>query len=827
MIRGRIALTLLTAALVAGPLSAQERIAAKEFTQGAKAKVMGLRQSLGLDSQHDFAVRLGHVDLLGQTHTRMNQLFQGVRVWGGEVITHVDAEGNDLPLTTELRRNISLSVKPTLTDSEILGLVHTHLNPVGTYAYAPSTELVVFPQMIEVARRSRTNRLDIDAEDLTRQVLRYRLAYHVHTELENGTEETAHTDFIVDAHTGAILQKWSTLHTSAAVGTGKSQWYGTVNLNTNYTGTTYELRDMTRGTGGTFSNNVTTNLNHATSGNGTIYSDADNAWGDGNAYGSGTTTSTTGATGQTAAVDQHHGMANTWDMFKNVFGRNGIDGTGKASYGRMHYSSNYDNAFWSDSCFCMTYGDGAPPSGSYGEADLDTVGHEMTHGVCATSANLTYSGESGGLNESNSDILGTAAEFYALGANSAGSVIPDNTGTGTITANYNLFENSWGHAGQALRYMYRPDKDGASPNFWYANLGKLDVHYSSGPMNRAWYFLAKGATTSGDTSTAINVTGSTGVSNPNFLPDGMTGIGNDKAARIWYRALTVYLTSSSNYAAARTACINAAKDLYGAGGAEEQAVWNAFHGINVGAAWSGTQTVAVAITPTTASVQTGATYQFTASVTGNTNTSVTWTATGGTVSSTGLFTAPATTGTYTVKATSVADATKSASAAVTVTSTPPPGSELILNGGFENGTTNWTATSGAIGTFTAQPAYAGTKNAWLGGNGKTSTEYAYQSVTIPSSITTATLSFYLHIDTAETTTSTAYDKLVVSLQNTAGKTLKTLATYSNLNKAAGYVLKTFDVSAYKGQTIRVYFKGTEDSSLQTSFVLDNVSLSTK
>jgi len=97
-------------------------------------------------------------------------------------------------------------------------------------------------------------------------------------------------------------------------------------------------------------------------------------------------------------------------------------------------------------------------------------------------------------------------------------------------------------------------------------------------------------------------------------------------------------------------------------------------------------------------------------------------------------------------------------------------------------------------------------------------------VTIPSTATSAVLSFYLHIDTAETTTSTVYDKLVVSLQNTSGTTLKTLATYSNLNKAAGYALKTFDLSAYKGQTVRVYFKATEDSSLQSSFVLDNISL---
>ena len=100
----------------------------------------------------------------------------------------------------------------------------------------------------------------------------------------------------------------------------------------------------------------------------------------------------------------------------------------------------------------------------------------------------------------------------------------------------------------------------------------------------------------------------------------------------------------------------------------------------------------------------------------------------------------------------------------------------------------------------------------------------YQDVTIPSTATSATLSFYLHIDTAETTTVTAFDTLNVQVRNTSNSVLATLATYSNLNKAAGYSQKSFNLLAYKGQTIRVYFLGTEDSSLQTSFVIDDTAL---
>jgi len=233
--------------------------------------------------------------------------------------------------------------------------------------------------------------------------------------------------------------------------------------------------------------------------------------------------------------------------------------------------------------------------------------------------------------------------------------------------------------------------------------------------------------------------------------------------------------------------------------------------------------VSVAISPTTATVSTGGTQQFTASVTGTTNTSVTWTATGGTVSTSGLYTAPATTGTYTVKATSAADTTKSASATVTVTATAPK--QLVLNPGFESGSTSWTASAGVIGANgSSEPTHAGTYDAWLCGYGSTHTDYVYQSVAIPSTITKATLTYWLHIDTAETSTTAANDTFKAQVRNSSGTVLATLSTLSNLNKATGYTQYTFDLSAYKGQTVQLYFTGTENSSKQTSFVLDDVNL---
>lgn len=163
----------------------------------------------------------------------------------------------------------------------------------------------------------------------------------------------------------------------------------------------------------------------------------------------------------------------------------------------------------------------------------------------------------------------------------------------------------------------------------------------------------------------------------------------------------------------------------------------------------------------------------------------------------------------------------------TPTPTPVPGAELLLNRGFESGAVNWTATAGVITNSTGQTPRTGSFYAWLDGYGTTHTDSLFQQITIPSTATTVTLSFWLKINTAETTTVTPFDTLQVQIRNLSNTVLSTLATYSNLNKTTGYVLKTFDVTAFKGQTVRIYFLGVEDSSLQTSFVIDDTSCTTQ
>ncbi|OAH12925.1 immune inhibitor A peptidase M6 [Streptomyces jeddahensis] len=149
--------------------------------------------------------------------------------------------------------------------------------------------------------------------------------------------------------------------------------------------------------------------------------------------------------------------------------------------------------------------------------------------------------------------------------------------------------------------------------------------------------------------------------------------------------------------------------------------------------------------------------------------------------------------------------------------------QLLANPGFESAASSWSATSGVITNDSGQAARTGSYKAWLNGYGSAHTDTLSQSVTIPSGCS-ATLSFYLHVDTAETTTSTAYDTLKVQVVNSSGTVLSTLATYSNLNAATGYTRRSFDLSSYAGQTVTLKFTGTEGSVLQTSFVIDDTAL---
>ncbi|MGR6316435.1 S8 family serine peptidase [Micromonospora soli] len=186
-------------------------------------------------------------------------------------------------------------------------------------------------------------------------------------------------------------------------------------------------------------------------------------------------------------------------------------------------------------------------------------------------------------------------------------------------------------------------------------------------------------------------------------------------------------------------------------------------------------------------------------------------------------------GTYPVTVSgTAASGTKTATYSLTVTGSGgcTGAGQKLGNPGFESGNTVWTSTSGVIGQYgsSGQPPRSGTWNAWLDGYGTTHTDRLSQAVSLPTGCSSYTFSFWLHIDSAETTTSVQYDKLTVQVLNSSGTVLATLATYSNLNKASGYTQRSFSLAAYAGQTVTLRFTGTEDISLQTSFVIDDTAV---
>lgn len=462
-----------------------------------------------------FVARGAVVDADGTEHVRFDRTYKGLPVIGGDVILH-SRNGRLASLSLTQRDVLALSVRPTLGAEDALTMAGAEFG--ADLTGAPPPRLVVY------ARRGAP-----------------RLAWQVR--LDN---ERADMTYVVDAHTAGILDRWSNRQTGIAPGTARTLYSGDVALVTDSVAGGYELRDPSRGQMRTIDGS-----NTRTSGQ--VYKDSDNAWGN---Y--------TVADKATAAADAQYGAAVTWDYYRDVLGRTGIANNGRGSYSRVHYGTRYANAYWSDLCFCMTYGDG--DGVNVGPlVSLDITGHEMSHGVNANAANLIYSGESGGLNEANSDILGTMVEFHAGNAQDA----PD-----YLIGEKIVLGNVAGSADQrALRYMFDPIRDGRSPSCYAATLGGLDVHYSSGVANRFFYLLAEGS--------GAKTFGGVNHQAPTCNGANVSGIGRTKAAKIWYRALTVYFTSNTDYAGARVATINAARDLYGNASAEANAVAAAWSAVKV------------------------------------------------------------------------------------------------------------------------------------------------------------------------------------------------------------------------------------------------------
>ncbi|MEW2120170.1 M4 family metallopeptidase [Streptomyces sp. NPDC005474] len=495
------------------PLSAARRASLIKSAQTASAATA---RQLALGEREKLVVKDVIKDADGTTHTRYERTYAGLPVLGGDLVVHVKSNR-----TTVSKASGATLTLPTLTPKLSPANATGKALAAAKGADVTGTKTGSAPRLVVWA-------------GATKPVLAWETV--VKGVQPDGTP--SELQVVTDASAGKQLLAAEKVHT----GEGTGQYVGTVPLGSTLSGSTYQLTDGAR------AGHKTYDLNQGTTGTGTLFTDDNDVWGNG-----------LPSNRQTAGVDVAFGAAATWDYYKDVYGRNGIRNDGVAAYSRAHYGSSYVNAFWQDSCFCMTYGDGS--GNTHPLTALDVAAHEMSHGVTAATANLDYSGESGGLNEATSDIFAAAVEFHSNLAADPGDYLVGEK----IDINGN---------GTPLRYMDKPSKDGASQDSWSPDLGNLDVHYSSGPANHFFYLLSEGSGAKTVNGVAYN--------SPTSNGQAVTGIGIDNAAAVWYRALTTYMTSSTDYAGARVATLQAASDLFGAYSPTYLAVADAWAGINVG-----------------------------------------------------------------------------------------------------------------------------------------------------------------------------------------------------------------------------------------------------
>ncbi|TDD46542.1 M4 family peptidase [Kribbella antibiotica] len=493
----------------------------KSLAADEQAHALASASALGLAAGEKLTVKSVVEDAGGATHVRYERTLDGLRVIGGDFVAHKDAKGTIKAVEYNLGRKsvapASRTAKISKAAAQAKGLATAKATKDEK---AAGNELVVF---------------------VTDQGPK--LAYDVLTTGLRANQVPTRLHTYVDAGTGAVLATDDEIKT----GTGNGIFVGDVTINTTVkSGGGYEMKDAAGNTATDVHNQGDPNTGEGPDGD--LFTDADDKWG-------------TGANSDraSAAVDALYGAQKTFDYYKTQLGRNGIWNDGRGARSRVHFANAMVNAFWDGTQ--MSYGDGANNAAPLTE--LDVAAHEMSHGVTENTAGLVYTGEAGGLNEANSDIFGTAVEFYVNNPND----VPDYF----IGELINIRGN-----GTPLRYMDKPSKDGVSKDCWSSTLGSLDPHYSSGPLNHWYYMLSEGSgakTINGKNYDSPTCSGAAAV----------TGIGHAKAEKIWYRTLATYLTSSSKYSNARTGAIKSAKDLYGQGSAECLAVEKAFTAIAVAA----------------------------------------------------------------------------------------------------------------------------------------------------------------------------------------------------------------------------------------------------
>ncbi|MCA8833204.1 M4 family metallopeptidase [Hymenobacter pini] len=530
------------------------------FRAGQEAQLSNaqslLREQLQLTSDDQLLQAKTEADQLGFVHEKYQQYYKGIKVDYATYSVHA-RQGRVESISGQFETVRGLNITPSLNASAALeralsfvgakrymwqdaqaeaGLKQQENNPNATYK--PQGELVIV-----------NNQRSQSPQKARKPTLAWKFDVYAQAPVSRAY-------IYVDAHTGEVVLKNDIIKHTAATGSFATAYSGTRSIADDYTGTAYRLREATRGLG-----IETYNCKKGNSYTSAVdFTDADNSW-----------TEYNNANFDNVAGDAHFGAQATYDYWKNVHGRNSYDNAGAKIKSYVHFDDTpgdgvgYENAYWNGSV--MTYGDGA--SRFRPLTSLDVCGHEIGHAVCEKTANLVYSNESGAMNEGFSDIWGAAIENYAvstLGATSGGVKAKDTW----------LIGEEIDKQQAALRSMSNPNSQGQPAyykgTYWYTGTGDNGgVHTNSGVLNYWFYLISVGKTGTNEKGLSFSV----------------AGLGITNAAKIAYRAESVYLTSSSTYASARTATINAAKDLFGAGSTQEQAVTNAWYAVGVGAAYGG------------------------------------------------------------------------------------------------------------------------------------------------------------------------------------------------------------------------------------------------
>ncbi|QTC41073.1 peptidase M4 family protein [Bacillus sp. V3] len=473
------------------------------------------------DASLSFKVVEKKKDKLGFTYLRVQQMYKGTPVYGAVLTAHVNKDGVLTAVSGAPVPNLadkqSLKASKSLSKNDALAAGEKDL--VAEIGSEPAYEYAPKAKTVIYVKGGEAHQ-----------------AYLVNYNFLD--PKPGNWNYFIDAASGEILDKVNEIHEAGgkpggngitgtdAVGTGTGVLGDSKSLNTTFSSSTYYLQDNTRG-GGVFTYDAKNRQRLP----GSLWADADNKF---------------NASYDGAAVDAHYYAGETYDYYKDVHNRNSYDGNGAALKSTVHYSRSYNNAFWNGQQ--MVYGDGdgstfVPLSGG-----LDVVAHELTHAVTDTTADLIYQNESGAINESMSDVFGTLLEYHT-GNN------PD----------WEIGEDIYtpGVSGDALRSMSDPTKYNDPDHYSVRYTGTGDnggVHINSGIGNKAAYLLSQGGTHYG-----VKV----------------TGIGTDKVGDIYYRALTQYLTPSSNFSQLRSSVVQSASDLYGSGSAEVASVNAAFDAVGV------------------------------------------------------------------------------------------------------------------------------------------------------------------------------------------------------------------------------------------------------